>query len=714
MASLADFHENAVIRLVLATSTPSNFGLSPDSEALWICGRSTRRLGGVLRRDTPIPPELAAGSRLPKNVLGKPDVLPFGIRLLDAVSTYQAATAARVGKLNIVDQRMISAGVCGCYKALPGEPQGNVHRIAPCPSAPRFAMPSLQASDSQSEIKDIPSTNVEAVIIPEIGQSSPVGDEPPSKDLRFWMVFVACCVSMLLSALEFTAVSTALPTIVHDLSGDDFVWVASAYALASTALLPASGGMAEIFGRRVTMLCLLSFFALGSALCGAAQSMNWLIAARAVQGAGGGGILSMGTIIVADIVPLRERGLYNAVLGLTWALASAIGPLVGGAFASTGKWRWLFYLNLPICGVAAALVFLFLRLRTPSGSFREKITRMDWLGNLLIISSSSACVLALTWGGIRYAWTSARVLTPLLLGLVGIGVFLVYEARWAKKPIVPFMLLSNRTSLSGHIQNFINPILMIAVVCSSPLSSLLVLCLICLVQITCRPTIRRARAHHPLDLALTMLGMSLTIGPIFILTGISIQRTNCYRVQLWMGWAFMMLAMGVMTTLHADVPLAQAVCLPMLFCFGSGMLYPASYFPVLAPLPVTENAHALAFFSFCRSFAQVWGVTIGSVVLQTQLKRRLPASFTSQLPGGVAIAYSAIPVIHALPEPELGEVREAFASSLAVIWQVMIGIGGIGCLASLAMKGLPLHTNVDEKWGMEEKQDPKLEDPVKV
>ncbi|KAF7794865.1 hypothetical protein EIP86_006007, partial [Pleurotus ostreatoroseus] len=136
-----------------------------------------------------------------------------------------------------------------------------------------------------------------------------------AKGLRFWMIFVAICVSMFMSALEFSAISTALPTIVHDLHGEDFVWVASAYALASTALLPASGAMAEVFGRRSTMLLALLLFALGSALCGAAQNMTWLIAARTVQGAGGGGILALGSIILSDLVSLKERGLYNGVIG---------------------------------------------------------------------------------------------------------------------------------------------------------------------------------------------------------------------------------------------------------------------------------------------------------------------------------------------------------------------------------------------------------------
>ncbi|KAJ3552511.1 hypothetical protein NM688_g4116 [Phlebia brevispora] len=322
-----------------------------------------------------------------------------------------------------------------------------------------------QAASSDSDIRK--KSEIELTVLEEAADTQDEDFENSKKGFRFWMIFVAVCISMFMSALEFTSVSTALPTIVHDLQGQDFVWVASAYALASTALLPASGGMAEVFGRRITMLITLGLFALGSALSGAAQSMNWLIAARTVQGAGGGGILALGSIVISDLVSLKERGLYNGMIGITWAFAAGLGPIVGGAFADAGKWRWLFYINLPITGFAAFLVFVFMKLRTPRGNFRDKIRRMDWIGNIIIIASSTACVVGLTWGGVKFAWSSAQVLTPLILGLAGIAFFLLYEAKIAKEPVVPYTLLSNRTTLSGFLQTFINPITVVAVLCQS-------------------------------------------------------------------------------------------------------------------------------------------------------------------------------------------------------------------------------------------------------
>ncbi|KAF7794869.1 hypothetical protein EIP86_006011 [Pleurotus ostreatoroseus] len=159
-----------------------------------------------------------------------------------------------------------------------------------------------------------------------------------------------------------------------------------------------------------------------------------------------------------------------------------------------------------------------------------------------------------------------------------------------------------------------------------------------------------------------------------------------------------------MSTIRGSTPLANAIGFTVFQAVGMGMIYPVTYFPILAPISIKENAHALAFLAFCRSFASVWAVTIGISVLQTQLKNRLPPEFTEQFPEGVAIAYSSIPRISTLAEPLKGQIQSAFAESVAVVWKVILGIGGIGTLASIFMRGLPLHTEVDEKWGLEERR----------
>jgi len=197
------------------------------------------------------------------------------------------------------------------------------------------------------------------------------------KDLRFWLIMLGLMVATFISALDLTAISTALPTIAHALKSEDFTWIGNSYSITATAFIPWSGGLANVFGRRPILIGGLLFFAVGSAMCGAAKNMNTMLAGRGFQGVGSGVILSLVEIVLADLVSLSERGTFQGAFGATWALASAVGPPLGGAFAKT-NYRWLFYMNLPLTAIVIAIVGLFMNLKTPPGTIRDKLQRMDW------------------------------------------------------------------------------------------------------------------------------------------------------------------------------------------------------------------------------------------------------------------------------------------------------------------------------------------------
>ncbi|TFY54573.1 hypothetical protein EVJ58_g8782 [Rhodofomes roseus] len=442
-----------------------------------------------------------------------------------------------------------------------------------------------------------------------------------------------------------SAVSVALPTIVQELHGSTFIWIGSAYTLAGTAFIPLGGGLAQIFGRRIVILASLAIMSLGSALCGSAKNMTYLIAGRtAVQGLGGGGISATTAIIISDLVPLRERGLFNGLIGIAWAMSSGIGPIVGGALAQSGQWRWLFYLNLPICGIAAVIMIVCLRVKTPPGTLGEKVRRVDWRGTLLIIAATTACVIGLTWSGIQYSWGSAAVLVPLILGLAGIVGFMTFESIVPDYPLVPRTLISTVTGVSGYMQTFVMPILMIGIIYYIPVY------------------LQACKGASAIRSGVDVLSFSLVLAPVGLSGGAFTNSTGRYRPPMWLAWAALML----------------------------GIVH------------VSQNGLALAFFMFLRNFAMVWGVTIGGTVLQNELQKHLPSSFAAQFPEGSAIAYATIPIISQLPEPLKTEVRTAFASSLKVVWEVLLGIAGLGLLSSLFMKGLPLHSTVDDEWGLEQ------------
>ncbi|OBZ65418.1 putative transporter C3H1.06c [Grifola frondosa] len=504
------------------------------------------------------------------------------------------------------------------------------------------------------------------------------------KGSAFWLSFCAIIVSIFLSALDLTGVATALPTITDDLHGaDNFVWVGSAYALSSTAILPLSGSLADIFGRKPIML-LAIVFCLGSALAGAAQNMNMLIAARTVQGIGGGGIINLTEILTSDLVPLAERGVYQGILGLTWSFASGIGPPLGGIFAQKASWRWLFYLNLPLSGIAFALVVGFLRVQTPEGSMRAKLERVDWLGNFIVISGITLAVIGLTWGGIHYPWDSAHVLAPLIIGLALTCLFFLYERNIPREPTIPWQVVSNRTSFSGYIATTIHGITSISIIYYLPVY------------------FQASLGASPIRSGVDLLATALVIAFFALIAGVAVQVMNKYRPANAVGWAITIVGFGLLTLLRANAPVGHWVGYQIVASAGTGAIFAATIFPVLAPLPVSRTAAALAFFAFVRAFAQTWGITISSTILQNELKRNLPPDFVAQFPKGLEIAYAAIPQIPSLQEPLRSEVQAAFATSMAVVWKTMIGISGLGFLTVFLLKEVPMKKETDSKYGLDE------------
>ncbi|KAI0259681.1 iron permease [Gloeopeniophorella convolvens] len=504
---------------------------------------------------------------------------------------------------------------------------------------------------------------------------------PTPKDWRFWCIIASLAISVTLTAIEFNGIGAALPTIVKDLGGEQITWVGSAFTLGSTAFLPLCGGLAQIFGRRPIMLSSLLLFALGSAISGAASSMNMLIAGRTVQGVGAGGITASMQIILSDLVSLRERGTYTGLMALTWAIGGGVAPVIGGSIAQSGHWRWFFYLNLPISGLAALLIACFLHLRIPEAPLKEKLGRIDWIGNALVMSSTTSVVIGLTWGGIQYPWSSARVLVPLVLGISGLCAFLVYELVFCKAPKMPIVLKTGWTGASGYLQHFLVSMILTSISYWFP------------------TYFEACKAQSPTKAGVSVFGLSYCVSITAVASGVFVKKTGRYRELTFIAWALMIIGSGLWTTLRADTNVWQSIGYQIVLGAGIGIVYVVSVFPILASTPVNQSAPALAFYVFCRNFAFIWGVTIGGSILQNDLKKKLPEAVVSQLPQGAEIAFSLIPTISSL-DPQLKRlVQVAFAQSLKSVWQFTLGISVAGLLVSLVMKQLPLHTYVDNEWG---------------
>ncbi|MFU0243042.1 MDR family MFS transporter, partial [Streptomyces scabiei] len=260
----------------------------------------------------------------------------------------------------------------------------------------------------------------------------------------------ALLLGMLLAALDQTIVSTALPTIVSDLGGlEHLSWVVTAYLLAATAATPLWGKLGDQYGRKKLFQLAIGIFLVGSALCGIAQGMSELIAFRALQGLGGGGLMVLSMAIVGDLVPPRERGRYQGLFGAVFGATSVLGPLLGGVFTEHLSWRWVFYINLPVGVVALAVIAAVLHI--PRRTTRHVI---DYLGTLLIASVATCLVLVASLGGTTWAWGSPQIIGLAVLAVVLAALFVAVERR-AAEPVLPLKLFRVRTFTLSAVISFV-------------------------------------------------------------------------------------------------------------------------------------------------------------------------------------------------------------------------------------------------------------------
>ncbi|KAM4066395.1 major facilitator superfamily protein [Hirsutella rhossiliensis] len=435
----------------------------------------------------------------------------------------------------------------------------------------------------------------------------------PKHGVRFWGIFVSLCLLAFISALDVAIITTALPTITAEVGGArQYVWIANSFVAASCVLQPLFGQLADAFGRRGPLVAAVSLFALGSALGGAAQSVAMLLAGRTIQGAGAGGMYVLLDIVCCDLVPLRERGKYLGLLFSWSGVAAAIGPPVGGALAAS-NWRWIFYLNLPFCGLSFAGLLLFMSVGTGN--------QLDYVGNLIFIPSTVSLLIGLVEGGVERPWSSWRII-----------VFL------ASVPSVPPRLFGNRTSATALLLTFTSSVLVQAISYFFPVY----------LQAVQGTTVQESGTFF-LPFAMGSLVFAI-LGGILLST--------------------LALAFGLFTRLDAVTPKVAWVLFQLVNSAGAGLVMSTLLPAVMAPLPETDVAAAAATYSLVRTFGYIWGVVMPGVIFNAVFDKNLDhisnESLRSQLQGGAA--YSFASQAHALyntPNPVVwGQVLDVYTQSL--------------------------------------------------
>ena len=517
------------------------------------------------------------------------------------------------------------------------------------------------------------------------------------KGWRFWLIFLAVCVATLVIAVDISIVSTALPTISADLGSEElFVWVANAYILATTVVQPLFGQMANIFGRRSLTILSVLIFALGSGLAGGASTTGMLIAARAVQGVGGGGIITLGEIIICDIVPLLERGQYSSLLSGTYAIGTIIGPVIGGLFTDHASWRWIFYINLPISGASLALIVPFLNLNYKrEGTIADRLKRVDWIGNALLTAAVTAILLALAWAGTKHPWGSWRTLVPLILGILGLVGFVgIQWSGYVAEPTTPPKLFSNRTSIAVFIMAFVHGLLLLWVIYFLPIYFQSVL------------------LSSPTRSGVQIFPIACTIAPAAAVSGILVTIFGKYRPFHFIGFAFMAAGAGSMASLDKSSGTGAWVGFQILFGLGNGMVFNTMIPPLLASLPTTEVATATATWTFMRSFGSIWGISIPSAIFNDRINRLVAqrlnnvqsAPIAALLVKGGAYEKATASFVRAIPAVVRPTVVQIYVDALKVVWYTVIPFAVIGIPIALFIKGYTLTNENETEFGMQEKK----------
>ena len=241
----------------------------------------------------------------------------------------------------------------------------------------------------------------------------------------------------------------------HDLhSAAGYTWIGGAFLLGNAASGPIWAKLSDIFGRKLIMLLALAVFFASSAVCASAKTMEALIIGRAFQGAAGGGLILLVHVCISDMFSLRQRSLLMGLTEGIWALAGGIGPILGGVFASLVNWRWCFWINLPISGLAAVLILVFLDIKHEHTSFIDGMKAIDWLGIFTFLGCTLMLLLGLDFGGVLFPWDSAKIIALLVVGGCMIGAFIYSEAKFAKYPLIPMSLFKNKTNVATFLVVF--------------------------------------------------------------------------------------------------------------------------------------------------------------------------------------------------------------------------------------------------------------------
>ncbi|MFD5712693.1 DHA2 family efflux MFS transporter permease subunit [Streptomyces pharetrae] len=476
----------------------------------------------------------------------------------------------------------------------------------------------------------------------------------------------ALLLGMLLAALDQTIVSTALPTIVSELGGMDHLsWVVTAYLLASTAATPLWGKLGDQYGRKRLFQTAIVIFLIGSALCGMAQNMPQLIAFRALQGLGGGGLMVLSMAIVGDLVPPRDRGRYQGLFGAVFGATSVLGPLLGGVFTEHLSWRWVFYVNLPVGVVALAVIAAVLHI--PRKTARHVI---DYLGTFLIASVATCLVLVASLGGTTWSWGSPQIIGLLVLGVLLAVAFVAVERR-AAEPVLPLKLFRIRTFTLSAVISLVVGFAMFG-------------------AMTYLPTfLQVVQGVSPTMSGVHMLPMVLGLLLASTVSGQIVSRTGRWKVFPIAGTGITTFGLLLLQELDENSSDAQISTFFFVFGLGLGLVMQVLVLIVQNAVSYEDLGVATSGATFFRSIGAAFGVAVFGTIFAGRLGDKLTAAFRgAELPPGVSVdALEGDPRGLAQLPPELRPAAlHAYATAITDVFLYAAPVALVGFVLAWFLK----------------------------
>ncbi|KAF4465350.1 DHA14-like major facilitator efflux transporter (MFS transporter) [Fusarium albosuccineum] len=532
--------------------------------------------------------------------------------------------------------------------------------------------PKLSETHDQANIHFEPNLeNTENVSgVPTSSSNHEPTSSPKSKKslAQIATVMASLCACVFLAALEVTIVSTALPTIAaHFASDSGYTWIGTSFVLAHTASTPSWGKISDIWGRKPILLIANVIFFGGSLMCALVDDLAAFIAGRVVQGLGAAGMQTLVNICISDLFSQRDRGLYYGLTSIVWAVASGVGPVLGGAFTDRLSWRWCFWINLPITAAVFVLLVLTLKLPSPNTPVWAGLKAIDWPGSFLIVGGTLMLLLGLYLGGVYEPWNSARVVCLIVFGVITGALFVFNEWKLAEYPVIPVHLFRAWSSTAAYAVTFFHAFVFMGVAYYLPLYFQAVL------------------LASPLRSGLYLLPFILSITVTAAMTGAYIQLTGKYLMAVHSGLVIMTLGIGLMIDLDVDLNWRKLIPFQIVSGIGVGMNFEGPLLAVQTVVPHKDVAVATTAMSFVRAIATAISVVIGGVLFQNEMKNKrqilvdgLGPELARLFDG--ASASASVDVVKTLPPKQQHLVREAFFESIDSMWIMYTAFSGVGLL----------------------------------